>query len=206
MNIYCIEQNYIGHKRERENLVAGEPFVFVKPASALLPPETPFIFDRFSDCRLYGQVEVVVRMSQSAKNISIEEAAFSFDSITTGINFTAIDIHAKLNNIEVPWHEGKGWNNSSVTGLWLPATDFPDKKDINFCLYQNREMAQMANTELMLHDINSLIAFISLQHELKEGDLIFTGAPLGIVELMEGDQLEAFIEDDSNMEFEIMGK
>lgn len=206
MNIYCIEQNYYGHKRERENFVQGDPVIYVKTENGLLPTGDDFIFDQFNDRKLYCQVELVIKISKSGKNISEEEAPLYYDKITTGINFTSIDIHDELNDLEVPWQEAKGWSHSSVGGIWFPVTDFRNKNDINFCLYRNREMLQMANSELMMYNFSKIIAAISKNYSIQEGDLIFTGSPAGGGELFEGDQLEAFLEDDSVLEFEIRGK
>jgi 2-keto-4-pentenoate hydratase/2-oxohepta-3-ene-1,7-dioic acid hydratase in catechol pathway len=203
MNIFCIEQNYLAHKRERENITAGEPIIFIKPQSALLPTDTPFQYNKFDDNRLYAQCEIVLRISANGKDISEVDTVNYYDAISTGVNFTSIDIHDELNGINVPWEEAKAWNNSSMIGIWMPAQDFKNKKDINFCLYKNREMLQLGNSELMINDFEKIISTISRQHNLNAGDIIFTGTPVGIGEVFKGDQLEAFIEDDTVLEFEV---
>ena len=38
-----------------------------------------------------------------------------------------------------------------------------------------------------------------------EGDIIFTGTPIGIGEVFRGDRLEAFFEDDTAVELEVNG-
>ncbi|MEO6819988.1 MAG: fumarylacetoacetate hydrolase family protein, partial [Ginsengibacter sp.] len=70
----------------------------------------------------------------------------------------------------------------------------------------NREMGQMANTDLMIADFNKIISMISSQYALHIGDIIFTGSPLSICEVFDGDKLEAFLEDDSALEFEVRGE
>lgn len=203
MNIFCIEQNYLTHKRERENVIAGEPIIFVKDGSALLPPDTPFHYKKFDDHKLFCQSEIVLRISASGKDISENLSVNYYDALTVGANFTAIDIHDELNGIEAPWEEAKAWDNSSVIGSWMPIVDFRNTNDINFCLYKNREMAQLGNAELMIYDFDKIVSAISKYFTLNTGDIIFTGTPLGIGEIYKGDQLEAFIEDDTMLEFEI---
>ncbi|MEO8415567.1 MAG: fumarylacetoacetate hydrolase family protein, partial [Ginsengibacter sp.] len=93
--------------------------------------------------------------------------------------------------------------NSSIAGEWIPATNFKNKKDINFCLYKNRELVQLGNSGSLVNNFDQVICSISRSFPLRIGDLIFTGAPPGIAELAVSDKLEAFIEDDSLLEFDI---
>lgn len=203
MNIFCIEQNYLAHKRERENVIPGEPIIFVKPQTALLLPDTAFKYEDFDDNKLYIQSEIALRISANGKDIDEKNASNFYDSITVGVSFTAINIHDELNGIEASWEKAKAWNHSSVIGNWIPIHEFRNKNDINFCLYKNREMVQLGNSELMIHDFDKIISSISKSYSLNVGDIIFTGTPLGVGEVFTGDKLEAFIEDDTLLEFEI---
>ncbi len=204
MNIFCIEQNYFTHKKEKENHVFSDPAIFIKTSSALLA-DTNFQYPGFEDNRLYVQSELVLRICKKGKDISESEAINYYDAVTTGINFIQMDIHDALNGIIVPWEKVHAWPNSSVIGEWFPASTMSNIRDVNFCLYNNREMAQLGNSELMIHDFHSLISIISKTYELDEGDLIFTGTPIGIGEVFQGDKLEAFFEDDTAVELEVNG-
>jgi 2-keto-4-pentenoate hydratase/2-oxohepta-3-ene-1,7-dioic acid hydratase in catechol pathway len=203
MNIFCIEKNYLSHKRERENLIPGEPVIFVKPQTALLLPDTAFKYEDFDENKLYIQSEIALRISANSKDISEDVAANYYDAITVGVSFTAINIHDELNGIEASWEKAKAWNDSSVVGNWMPIHEFRNKNDINFCLYKNREMVQLGNSELMIYNFDKIIASISKVYSLNIGDIVFTGTPLGVGEIFKGDKLEAFIEDDTLLEFEI---
>ena len=202
MNIFCIEQNYVVHKRERRNVIPGEPVIFVKPQSSLLQPGTSFYYPKFAN-ELYCGCELVLRISGNGKDIKEELAGNYYDSISVGINFTALDNRDELNKEELSWEKAKAWDNSSVAGKWMPATNFKDKKDINFCLYKNRELVQLGNSGLMINNFDTIICGISKSFPVNIGDLIFTGTPAGIGELLTDDKLEAFIEDDSLLEFEV---
>lgn len=202
MNIFCIEQNYIAHTREQRNEIHGEPVIFVKPQSALLQPGTPFYYPEFAN-ELYCGCELVLRISENGKNIKEKLNGNYYDSISAGINFTVLDNRDELNEEASGWEKAKAWNNSSVTGKWIPATNFNNKKDINFCLYKNRELMQLGNSGLMINNFDTLIYSISKSFPVNIGDLIFTGSPAGICKLEAGDKLEAFIEDDSLLEFDV---
>ena len=68
MNIFCIEQNYFGHKREQRNEIPGEPVIFVKPQSALLQTAIPFSYPKRAN-ELYCGCELVLRISKNGKDI-----------------------------------------------------------------------------------------------------------------------------------------
>jgi 2-keto-4-pentenoate hydratase/2-oxohepta-3-ene-1,7-dioic acid hydratase in catechol pathway len=55
----------------------------------------------------------------------------------------------------------------------------------------------------MIHDFDSIVAYISNYFSVNIGDLVFTGTPAGVGELVVGDELEGFIEDDSLLSLEI---
>jgi 2-keto-4-pentenoate hydratase/2-oxohepta-3-ene-1,7-dioic acid hydratase in catechol pathway len=201
MRIFCLEQNYVSNKQEQLNGVIKTPLIFTKPYNALLTEGT-FFYPEFAN-ELYCGCELVLRISKNGKNIDENMASNFYDSLTVGINFIAFDNDADSLDEELFWQKTKAWNNSSVIGKWLPANDFTNKQNINFCLYKNREMVQLCNSNLMIYNCSKLISLISNSYILSTGDLIFTGTQVNIGGLLPGDKLEAFIEDDSQLEFEI---
>jgi 2-keto-4-pentenoate hydratase/2-oxohepta-3-ene-1,7-dioic acid hydratase in catechol pathway len=202
MRIFCLEQNYFSNKKEQLSGLIKTPLIFTKSHSALLPEGAAFFYPEFTT-ELYCGCELVLRISKSGKNIDENIADEFYDALTVGINFIAFDNDANETQEEMFWQKTKAWNNSSVIGKWLPANDFTNKQNINFCLYKNREMVQLCNSNLMIYNCSKLISLVSNSYILSTGDLIFTGTQVNIGELLPGDKLEAFIEDDSQLEFEI---
>ena len=88
-------------------------------------------------------------------------------------------------------------------GKWVPITNIKNKKDINFCLYKNKELVQQGNSSRMIHSFDKIVAYISNFFSVNIGDVIFTGTPAGVGEVVVGDELEAFIEDDSMFTLEV---
>ena len=202
MKIFCIGRNYVAHAKELGNEVPDEPVVFMKPKSALLQPHTPFYYPEFTNDLQY-ECELVLRISKNGKYIQDKFASKYYDAVTTGIDFTARDIQNDLKAKGLPWEKAKAWDNSAAIGKWIPFTSVKNKKDINFCLYKNKELVQQSNANLMIHDFDSIVAYISNYFSVNIGDLVFTGTPAGVGELVVGDELEAFIEDDSLLSLEI---
>jgi 2-keto-4-pentenoate hydratase/2-oxohepta-3-ene-1,7-dioic acid hydratase in catechol pathway len=55
----------------------------------------------------------------------------------------------------------------------------------------------------MIHNFDKIVSYISSFFSVNIGDLVFTGTPAGVGELVVGDELEAFIEDESLMQLDI---
>lgn len=62
---------------------------------------------------------------------------------------------------------------------------------------------QQGNSGLMINSFDKVVAYISNYFSVNIGDLVFTGTPAGVGECVVGDELEAFIEDDSLLTIEI---
>jgi 2-keto-4-pentenoate hydratase/2-oxohepta-3-ene-1,7-dioic acid hydratase in catechol pathway len=55
----------------------------------------------------------------------------------------------------------------------------------------------------MIHSFDKIVAYISNYFSVNIGDIVFTGTPAGVGELVVGDELEGFIEDDSLLTLEV---
>jgi len=202
MKIFCVGRNYAAHAVELNNEVPDEPVIFMKPKSALLQPHTPFYYPEFTN-ELHYECELVLRISKNGKYIQEKFASKYYNGISVGIDFTARDIQDDLKAKGLPWEKAKAWDNSAVVGKWLDMKPELNRKDINFCLYKNKELVQQGNSSQMLFSFDQVIAHISNYFSLNIGDLVFTGTPVGVGECVVGDEFEGFIEDESLFELAI---
>jgi 2-keto-4-pentenoate hydratase/2-oxohepta-3-ene-1,7-dioic acid hydratase in catechol pathway len=202
MKIFCIGRNYAAHAAELGNDIPDEPVVFMKPKSALLQSHTPFYYPEFTN-ELHYECELVLRICKNGKYIQDRFANKYYDALTVGIDFTARDIQNELKEKGLPWEKAKAWDNSAVIGKWIPMTDIKNKKDINFSLFNNKEVVQQGNSNQMIHSFDSIVAHISNYFSINIGDLIFTGTPAGVGECVVGDELEGFLEKESLFKIEI---
>jgi 2-keto-4-pentenoate hydratase/2-oxohepta-3-ene-1,7-dioic acid hydratase in catechol pathway len=202
MKIICVGRNYADHAKELKNEVPSEPVIFMKPKNALLQNNHPFYYPEFTD-NLHYECELVLRICKNGKHIQEKFADKYYDQLGIGIDFTARDLQDKQKQKGLPWEIAKAFDNSAVVGQFMPITPELDKKDINFCLYKNKQIVQQGNTKDLLFTFDFLIAYISKYFTLNIGDLVFTGTPAGVGPVEIGDKLEAFIENDSLLEFEI---
>jgi 2-keto-4-pentenoate hydratase/2-oxohepta-3-ene-1,7-dioic acid hydratase in catechol pathway len=202
MKIFCVGRNYAAHATELGNEIPDEPVIFMKPKSAMLQPHTPFYYPEFTN-ELNYECELVLRISKNGKYIQEKFAGKYYDAVTAGIDFTARDIQNELKEKGLPWEKAKAWDNSAVMGKWIPFTNIKNKKDINFCLYKNKELVQQSNSSNMIHGFDKIVTYISNYFSVNIGDVIFTGTPAGVGEAVVGDELEAFIEDESMFTLEV---
>ncbi|HEY8916949.1 2-keto-4-pentenoate hydratase/2-oxohepta-3-ene-1,7-dioic acid hydratase (catechol pathway) [Chitinophaga rupis] len=200
MKIICVGRNYAEHAKELNNEVPTEPVLFMKPKNALLQNNHPFYYPDFTD-NLHYECELVLRVCKNGKHIQEKFADKYYNEISVGIDFTARDLQDKQKTKGLPWEIAKSFDNSAVVGKFIPLTPETDKKDINFCLYKNKEIVQQGNTKHLIFTFDFLLAYISKFFTLNIGDLIFTGTPVGVGPVEIGDNLEAFIENDSLLEF-----
>ncbi len=202
MKIFCIGRNYAEHAKELNNEVPDAPVIFMKPQTALLQNNKPFYFPDFTK-DLHYETEIVLKIGKNGKNISDKFAINYIDSITVGIDFTARDLQNQQKAKGLPWEISKAFDHSAVIGKWMPLTDFKKLNNIYFCMYQNKVMKQNGNTKDLIFPFEKVISYISKFFTLQKGDLLFTGTPFGVGQVQIGDKIEAFVENDSLLEFEI---
>ncbi len=202
MKIFCVGRNFAAHAEELGNEIPDEPVIFMKPKSALLQPHAPFYYPEFTN-ELHYECELVLRISKNGKYIQEKFASKYYDAVTTGIDFTARDIQNELKAKGLPWEKAKAWDNSAVIGKWVTFAEVKNKKDINFGLYKNKELAQQGNSSDMIHNFDSIVSYISNFFSVNIGDVIFTGTPAGVGEAVVGDELEGFLEDVSMFKMEV---
>lgn len=202
MKIIAIGRNYVEHIEELKNERPTDPVVFLKPDTALLKDNAPFYYPDFSQ-DVHHEVEILLKVSKEGKYIEEKFAHKYYDEIGVGIDFTARDLQQKCKEKGLPWEIAKAFNGSAPVSEFVPKTKFSNIKDINFHLQINGETRQQGNTGLILFSFDYIISYVSKFFTLKKGDIIFTGTPKGVGPVKIGDKLEAFIENEKMLEFDI---
>jgi 2-keto-4-pentenoate hydratase/2-oxohepta-3-ene-1,7-dioic acid hydratase in catechol pathway len=193
MKIICIGRNYANHIEELKNERPSEPVVFMKPDSAVLLKQHPFVIPEFSE-DIHHEIELIVKINKVGKYIEPKYAHKYYDEISVGIDFTARDLQTKLKEKGLPWEKAKAFDGSAVIGEFLPKSQFVSLENITFELTNNNITVQKGNSSLMLWNIDELISYVSQYFTLKIGDIIFTGTPEGVAVVRPDDVLEGFLE------------
>jgi 2-keto-4-pentenoate hydratase/2-oxohepta-3-ene-1,7-dioic acid hydratase in catechol pathway len=193
MKIICIGRNYANHIEELKNERPSEPVVFLKPDSAILLKQHPFVIPEFSE-DVHHEIELIVKISKVGKYIEPKFAHKYYDEISVGIDFTARDLQAKLKAKGLPWEKAKAFDGSAIIGDFLPKSQFVSLENVTFELRNNNTTVQKGNSSMMLWNIDELISYVSQFFTLKIGDIIFTGTPEGVAAVKPDDVLEGFLE------------
>ena len=173
MKIICIGRNYTQHIEELQNERPEEPIVFLKPDSAVLLKQHPFVSPEFSN-DIHHEIELIVRINKVGKYIEQKFAHKYYDEISVGLDFTARDLQEKLKDKGLPWEKAKSFDGSAVIGDFISKKIFSSLESINFELTKNGITVQRGNSSLMLFKIDEIIAHVSQFFTLKIGDIIFT--------------------------------
>jgi 2-keto-4-pentenoate hydratase/2-oxohepta-3-ene-1,7-dioic acid hydratase in catechol pathway len=202
MKIICIGRNYVDHARELNNEVPDAPVFFMKPDTALVTSNAPFIYPSFSS-EVHHEIEVVIRINRSGKEISTDEADRFFDEIGLGVDFTARDLQAVQKKKGLPWEVAKAFDYSAPVSNFYPRARFQDIHQLVFTLDRNGTTVQEGHTSLMIFSFTQLISYVSRFITLKQGDLLFTGTPAGVGPVDRGDRLEAYLEGEKVLDFQV---
>ena len=192
MKIICIGRNYAKHIEELDNEKPKEPVIFMKPDSAVLLKNNPFMIPPFSE-DIHFEVEILVKINRIGKFIDQKFAHKYYEEIGLGIDFTARDLQGRLKEKGLPWEKAKAFDGSAVIGKFCPKSEL-DLNEIKFQLLRNGNVVQDGNSSHMLWKIDELIAYVSQYFTLKIGDVIFTGTPAGVGRVEANDKLQGMLE------------
>lgn len=193
MKIICVGRNYVDHIAELNNERPSSPVMFIKPDTALIGKEMPFIIPEFSN-NIHYELEVVVKINKVGKFIESKFAGNYYDEVALGIDFTARDVQDELKAKGLPWEKAKGFDSSAFVSPFVAKSTIPDLTNLNFSMTQNDTVVQNASSNQMIWNIDEVISEVSKYFTLKKGDLIFTGTPAGVGKVSEGDVFKGFLE------------
>lgn len=193
MKIICIGRNYVKHIEELQNERPVEPVIFIKPDSAILLKQHPFVIPEFSN-DIHHEIELIVKINKVGKYIDTKFASRYYDEISVGIDFTARDLQNELKAKGLPWEKAKSFDGAAVIGEFVQKNQFNSIENINFELNNNGKSVQKGNSSHMLWNVDELISYVSQFFTLKIGDILFTGTPDGVAAVKSNDVLEGFLE------------
>ncbi len=191
---FCIGRNYKEHAAELQNPVPQKPLVFIKPLNTITYSGQSIILPKMSR-DVHHEVEVVVVIGKSGKNILAADAPDFIAGYGIGIDVTARDIQQVAKEKSHPWTVAKGFDTFAPISSFVEASEIPDPGNLDFQLSINHKLRQQGNTRDMIFPISELIAYLSTIFSLSPGDLIFTGTPEGVGPLQEGDRVQAVLDE-----------
>jgi 2-keto-4-pentenoate hydratase/2-oxohepta-3-ene-1,7-dioic acid hydratase in catechol pathway len=192
--IICLARTYRKHAQEMNAKITDEPLLFLKPESSVIFNNESIIIPKMSKC-LHHEVELGVVVGKYGKNIPQDNAISHVLGYLIGLDITARDIQSIAKNKGWPWSIAKGFDTFTPISDVVLENEVPNPHNLDITLKLNGELKQQSNTKYMIFSIERIIEFISKIMTLKRGDLILTGTPEGVGEIVEGDIIEANLGD-----------
>ena len=178
--------NYSDHVAEMDEQSTDDPVVFLKPNTAVVGPGDPIRLPRDVG-RVDFEGELAVVIGSVAKNVRREDFADVILGYTIANDVTARDLQAR----DGQWTRAKGFDTFCPLGPVIE-TDL-DPSDVRLETRVDGELRQAASTSEMVHDIPTLIEFVSSIWTLLPGDVILTGTPAGVGEINDGEVVEVTV-------------
>jgi len=191
--IVCLARNYLDHIRELANEVPDRAVLFCKPASSIIGNGEQIQIPPFST-NCHHELELAILISKAGKNIAEDQAMSYIAGYAVSLDMTLRDVQTELKEKGLPWDIAKGFDTSCPLSDFISAAQVSDPQNLNLSLKVNGEFRQRGNTNMMMRDLPRIIAEISQIYTLEEGDIILTGTPAGVGQIVSGDILDAEIE------------
>lgn len=188
--VIALGLNYADHVKELAKELTlttkDEPLVFLKGPGAVIghrgqtrrPAGVKF---------MHYECELAVVIGRTAHRVRAAEAMQHVAGYTVCNDYAIRDY---LENWYRPNLRVKNRDTATVLGPWLvDAADVPDPNALALSTFVNGQRTQHGNTRDFVHDIPSLIEYLSEFMTLRAGDVILTGTPEGVVNVEVGDEV-----------------
>lgn len=175
--IICIGLNYAKHAAESGMEVPKEPVLFFKATTAFCGPNDDVVIPRESK-KTDWEVELAVVIGRRASYITKEDAMDYIAGYCLHNDYSEREFQIERGG---QWVKGKSADTFAPTGPFLATKDeIPDPHNLRLWLDLNGQRLQDSNTNDLIFDIPTSIAYISQFMTLLPGDMISTGTPAGV--------------------------
>jgi len=192
--LVCLGRTYKKHAEEMNSDVTKDPLLFLKPSSSVIFEGASIIIPKMSKC-LHHEVELGVVIGKKCKNVSRRESLNYVLGYLLALDITARDIQSIAKKNGWPWSIAKGFDTFAPISKVILKKSVLNPNNLDLSLKINGEMRQQSNTSHMIYSVERIIEFISELMTLERGDLIMTGTPEGVGEIVTGDLLDAKLGD-----------
>lgn len=186
--VVCVGKNYADHAKEMGGEVPAEPVIFIKPNTTVIG-EGDYIVLPPQSVNVHHEAELAIVIGALAKNVEVDRADEVIFGYTCANDVTARD----LQNSDGQWTRSKSFDTFCPLGPWIE-TDL-DPQDLAISCSVNGELRQDGNTSDLVRSAREMVSWISHMMTLLPGDVILTGTPAGVSQIVNGDSVTVTIAD-----------
>jgi 2-keto-4-pentenoate hydratase/2-oxohepta-3-ene-1,7-dioic acid hydratase in catechol pathway len=186
--VVAIGRNYLEHTREMGTQPPAEPLIFLKPSTAVVGPGDAIVRPVHLSERVDHEGELAIvfgRLCRDVPAARVPEVIFGY---TCANDVTARDLQEK----DGQWTRAKGFDTFCPLGPWIETG--LDPADVRLTTTVNGQVTQDSRTSLLIHDITTLVTYVTAVMTMLPGDVLLTGTPEGIGPLVAGDNVSVDIE------------
>lgn len=188
--ILCIGRNYAEHAKEMKAEIPSAPVFFMKPSTALVADGGVVRIPSVSK-DMHHEVELTVLIGTGGSNIPESEARKHIAGFGVGLDMTLRDVQAEAKKKGLPWTLAKGFDTSAPVSAFVPVGRVPNVPSLTLELKVNGQVRQRGALNDLLFPVERLIAYLSHYIALEAGDIIYTGTPEGVAQVVPGDTMQA---------------
>ncbi len=180
VDIFCIGLNYRHHAAESNMKIPEHPVLFMKGVGSLQHPGDPILLpEALKSDEVDYECELAVVIGRRCKNATRENALDFVLGYTCANDVSARDWQIRHGGSQ--WCRGKTFDTFCPLGPRLVTRDeIPNPNALSIRTVLNGDVMQNWNTNDMIFDVRSLIAFLSGSTTLLPGTVILTGTPHGV--------------------------
>jgi 2-keto-4-pentenoate hydratase/2-oxohepta-3-ene-1,7-dioic acid hydratase in catechol pathway len=185
-----VGRNFAAHAKELGNEVPDTPLTFYKPNTSVIGPGEQIIYpDASNEVSFEGELAVVIgRICRSVPLERVPDVIFGY---TVANDVTARDLQKR----DGQWARAKGYDTFCPLGPWISThLTLDEVSDLRIRTTLDGEERQNGSTNLMVFSVAELVEYISSYTTLLPGDVILTGTPAGVGEMLPGQEVSIEIE------------
>lgn len=181
--VFCLGQNYRDHLDEKAPIESEEPEFFLKAGQTVAGPAEPAVADPRVTAKLDYETELGIVIGRPGRFIPRERALDHVFGYVVVNDLTARDRQVRPlagGGFEMALGPGKNFEGSTRLAPWItPAAGVGDPQCLALTTHVNGKLRQSNSTRNMIHDVRSLVSFLSQLFQLRPGTVISTGTPGG---------------------------
>jgi 2-keto-4-pentenoate hydratase/2-oxohepta-3-ene-1,7-dioic acid hydratase in catechol pathway len=186
--VVCVGRNYAAHAAELGNEVPAAPLLFLKPSTAVIGPADAIRLPLDSHQVEHEAELAVVIGATGARDVPADRALATVLGYTCANDVTARD----QQKADVQFTRAKGHDSFCPLGPWIETT--VDPADLAVRCEVDGELRQDGRTKDLIFDVATVISYVSHVMTLLPGDVILTGTPAGVGQIVAGQSVSVTVE------------